>query len=75
MTRGQLVEAMQEADVLVPTLTDNIDAGLLGQAGDRLRLIANYGSGVDHIDVADCPTARHSCLKHARCPDRWTLPI
>ena len=51
MTHGELVNAVQSADVLVPTLTDRIDAGLIGQAGDRLRLIANYGAGVDHIDV------------------------
>ncbi|SFE61100.1 2-hydroxyacid dehydrogenase [Roseivivax sediminis] len=51
MTRGQLLDAMQSADVLVPTLTDEIDAGLIGQAGERLKLIANYGAGVDHIDV------------------------
>ncbi|VDC28373.1 2-hydroxyacid dehydrogenase [Pseudogemmobacter humi] len=52
MSREELAEAMQSADVLVPTITDQIDAALIGQAGDRLRLIANYGSGVDHIDVA-----------------------
>lgn len=51
MTRGQLVDAMATADVLVPTLTDSIDAGMIGQAGKRLKLIANYGAGVDHIDV------------------------
>jgi glyoxylate reductase len=51
MTRQQLVEALQNADVLVPTVTDTIDAGLIGQAGERLRLIANFGAGVDHIDV------------------------
>ncbi|WP_164658490.1 D-glycerate dehydrogenase [Tropicibacter sp. Alg240-R139] len=51
MTRSQLVEAVQDADVLVPTVTDTIDAGLIGQAGERLKLIANYGAGVDHIDV------------------------
>ncbi len=51
MTRGELVDAVQEADVLVPTVTDKIDAGLIGQAGDRLKLIANYGAGFDHIDV------------------------
>lgn len=50
-TREKLVEAMQRADVLVPTLNDTIDAGVLSQAGERLRLIANYGSGFDHIDV------------------------
>ncbi|SLN27240.1 Glycerate dehydrogenase [Falsiruegeria litorea R37] len=52
MTRSELVEAVQDVDVLVPTVTDQIDAGLIGQAGERLRLIANYGAGVDHIDVA-----------------------
>ncbi|WP_146348435.1 2-hydroxyacid dehydrogenase [Phaeobacter marinintestinus] len=52
MTRAELVEAVKTADILVPTVTDTIDAGLLGQAGEQLRLIANYGAGVDHIDVA-----------------------
>ncbi|MGL6209209.1 MAG: 2-hydroxyacid dehydrogenase [Paracoccaceae bacterium] len=52
MTREELVAAMAEADVLVPTITDVLDAGLIGQAGPRLKLIANYGAGVDHIDVA-----------------------
>ncbi|MCB1312933.1 MAG: D-glycerate dehydrogenase [Sedimentitalea sp.] len=52
MTRAELAEAVAEADVLVPSLSDTIDAGLLAQAGERLKLIANYGAGVDHIDVA-----------------------
>lgn len=52
MTRGELIDAVQEADVLVPTLTDRIDAGLIGQAGERLKLIANFGAGFDHIDVS-----------------------
>ena len=51
MTRDDLIAAVKTADVLVPTLTDRIDAGLIGQAGDQLRLIANFGAGVDHIDV------------------------
>lgn len=51
MSREGLVEAMKRADVLVPTLSDQIDANMLAQAGDRLKLIANYGAGVDHIDV------------------------
>ncbi len=50
-TRAQLVEAVQSCDVLVPTVTDKIDAAILAQAGERLRLIANYGTGVDNIDV------------------------
>ncbi|MEH6393162.1 MAG: D-glycerate dehydrogenase [Sulfitobacter sp.] len=51
MTRADLSEAMKTTDILVPTVTDEIDAALIGQAGDRLKLIANYGAGVDHIDV------------------------
>ena len=51
MTRDELVAAMKRANVLVPTLTDTVDAGMLSQAGEQLRLIANYGAGVDHIDV------------------------
>lgn len=52
MTRSELVEAIKTADVLVPTVTDEIDAAMIGQAGEQLKLIANYGAGVDHIDVA-----------------------
>ena len=52
MSRDELIAAMGRADVLVPTITDVIDAGMIAQAGDRLKLIANYGAGVDHIDVA-----------------------
>jgi glyoxylate reductase len=48
----ELVKAMQSADVLVPTVTDRIDEALIGQAGSRLKLIANFGNGVDNIDVA-----------------------
>ena len=51
MSREELGAAMADCDVLVPTITDKIDAGLIGQAGARLKLIANYGAGVDHIDV------------------------
>ena len=52
MTQAQLTEAVRVADVLVPTVTDRIDAAVLGQSGDKLRLIANFGNGVDNIDVA-----------------------
>jgi glyoxylate reductase len=52
MSHAELAEAVKEADVLVPTVTDRIDAALLGQSGDKLRLIANFGNGVDNIDVA-----------------------
>src|SRR5262245_37279444 len=52
MTRAELAAAMQDADVLVPTVTDAIDAALIADAPERLRMIANFGNGVDHIDVA-----------------------
>ncbi len=52
MTQAQLVEAVKAADVLVPTVTDHIDRTVLSQSGERLRLIANFGNGVDNIDVA-----------------------
>jgi glyoxylate reductase len=52
MTPEELGAAMAEAEVLVPTITDRIDAGVLAKAGPQLRLIANYGAGFDHIDVA-----------------------
>ncbi|KQU54523.1 D-glycerate dehydrogenase [Bosea sp. Leaf344] len=52
MSQAALVEAVKTADVLVPTVTDRIDAALIAQAGDQLRLIANFGNGVDNIDVA-----------------------
>ena len=65
MTRDELVTALAEADVLVPTITDSVDAGLLAQAGPRLRLIANYGAGVDHIDVA---TARQRGILVSNTP-------
>jgi glyoxylate reductase len=52
LTPAELAETMRTADVLVPTLTDRIDAPMLSKAGERLKLIANYGNGVDHIDVA-----------------------
>jgi glyoxylate reductase len=51
MSRPALLDAMRHCDVLVPTVTDQIDAELIGQAGDRLQLIANFGNGVDHIDL------------------------
>ena len=52
MSQDQLTDAVKRADVLVPTVTDRIDSRVLAHAGDRLRLIANFGTGVDHIDLA-----------------------
>ena len=52
MSQAELVEAVKAADVLVPTVTDRIDDAVFGKAGDQLKLIANFGNGVDNIDVA-----------------------
>ena len=48
----KLVAAMQDTDVLVPTVTDKLTKHILSKAGDRLKLIASFGTGVDHIDLA-----------------------
>jgi glyoxylate reductase len=52
MQPADLVEAAKSADVLVPTVTDEIDASVIAEAGPNLRLIANFGNGFDNIDVA-----------------------
>jgi len=65
MSREELVAAMRRADILVPCVTDTIDAALLAQAGEKLKLIANYGAGVDHIDVH---TARQRGILVANTP-------
>jgi glyoxylate reductase len=51
MTQAELLEAAKISDVLVPTVTDRIDSALINAAGDQLKLIANFGNGVDNIDV------------------------
>lgn len=65
MTRDQLIEAVRSADVLVPTITDIVDAGVLAQAGENLKLVANFGAGVDNIDVA---TARQRGIHVTNTP-------
>ncbi|MFD1509469.1 2-hydroxyacid dehydrogenase [Lacimonas salitolerans] len=65
MTRDDLIAAMKDTDILVPTIGDHIDAGMLGQAGARLKLIANYGAGFDHIDVS---TARQRGILVSNTP-------
>jgi glyoxylate reductase len=65
MTREELAAALRIADVIVPTIGDPLDAAMIGQAGDRLKLIANYGAGVDHIDVA---TARQRGILVSNTP-------
>jgi len=51
MGHAQLVAAVKQAHVLVPTVTDTIDRSIISQAGPNLKLIANFGTGVDNIDV------------------------
>ncbi len=51
MSQSELIETVKAADVLVPTVTDRIDAGILSHAGPNLRLIAAFGTGVDNIDL------------------------
>ena len=69
MTKADLMEAVKTADVLVPTVTDRIDAAILAQAGPQMRLIANYGTGVDHIDLA---AARQRGITVTNTPDVLT---
>ncbi|WP_338577334.1 D-glycerate dehydrogenase [Brevundimonas olei] len=51
MSRDELVAALQRAEVLAPTITDHLDAELIAGAGEQLKMIANFGAGVDHIDI------------------------
>ena len=51
MSQTQLIDAAKTADVLVPTVTDRIDKSVLSQAGPQLKLVANFGTGVDNIDL------------------------
>ena len=69
MTQAELTEAIETADVLVPTVTDSISAPLLAHAGERLKLIANYGAGIDHVDVA---TARQRGILVSNTPGTVT---
>ncbi|MEO1744971.1 MAG: D-glycerate dehydrogenase [Pseudomonadota bacterium] len=66
MSRDELVAAMQRADALVPTVTDWIGPDLIGEAGDKLKLIANFGNGVDNIDV---PAAHERGIMVTNTPD------
>ena len=52
MSAAELTAAVGEAEILVPTVTDRIDSRIVSAAGDQLKLIASYGAGVDHIDLA-----------------------
>jgi glyoxylate reductase len=65
LTQSQLAEAAKIADVLVPTVTDRIDRAVISQAGPQLRLIANFGTGVDNIDL---DTARNRAITVTNTP-------
>jgi glyoxylate reductase len=65
MSQAQLIEAVEEAEVLVPTVTDRIDLGVLSHAGPNLKLIASFGTGVDHIDLK---TARQRGINVTNTP-------
>lgn len=68
-TRGELVAAMNAADVLVPTVTDRIDGAMIAEAGERLGLIASFGAGTDHIDL---PAARARRIIVTNTPSVFT---
>jgi glyoxylate reductase len=65
MTQAQLADAVKVADVLVPTVTDRIDRAVISQAGPQLRLIANFGTGVDNVDL---DTARNRAITVTNTP-------
>jgi len=69
MSKAELIEAVKKADVLVPTVTDRIDSAVLAHAGPNLRLIANFGTGVDHVDLQ---TARSRGITVTNTPDVLT---
>ena len=58
MDRDELIAAMRDADVLVPTVTDRIDRAMIEAAGARIGLIANFGAGIEHIDLAAARAAK-----------------
>ncbi|OKH88839.1 D-glycerate dehydrogenase [Thalassospira sp. TSL5-1] len=69
MDKAALIDAVKHADVLVPTVTDRIDAAVLAHAGPNLRLIANFGNGIDHLDLQ---TARQRGITVTNTPDVLT---
>jgi len=69
MTRDQLIAAVQSCEVLVPTVTDDVGADVLAHAGEQFKMIANYGTGVDHIDL-DTARAKRICVTNT--PDVLT---
>ena len=70
LSAAEIVAKCDGAEVLVPTVTDAIDADLITALPDNIRLIANFGAGVDHIDLIAAAGARYPGDKHPWCPDR-----
>jgi glyoxylate reductase len=68
-TRDELVAAMRDCDVLVPCVNDRIDAEMFAQAGDRMKLIANFGAGVNHLDL---PALHQRGIVLTNTPDVFT---
>src|SRR3546814_11587271 len=74
LSQAQLIEAVKAGEVLVPTVTDRIDAAVLSQAGPQLKLIASFGTGVDHIDLKSARqrgiTVTNTQIGRASCRER-----
>lgn len=68
-TQDQMIDAVRRAEVLVPTVTDKIDKTIIDAAGDQLKLMANFGTGVDHIDF---PAAKKAGIAVTNTPDVLT---
>ena len=69
LTRDELIMAAQYAEILVPTVTDEVDSEVINSAGKQLRMIANFGAGVDHIDL---PSAAKREIIVTNTPDVLT---
>jgi len=69
MSKDELIEAVKNCDVLVPTVTDKIDREIIDAAGEDLKLIASFGTGVDHIDFH---AARKKGIMVSNTPDVLT---
>lgn len=69
LTPAELAVAMRDYDLLCPTITDRLPADILGVGGRRVRLIANYGAGFEHIDLA---AARAAGIEVTNTPDVLT---
>ena len=69
MSESQLINAVKGCDILVPTVTDEINASVINAAGKNFKMIANYGAGVDHIDLG---AARKKKIVVTNTPDVLT---